>query len=77
MSKEDFTNQFLELSKLAELNEADAVLLVLELAIIPLTSFVYKHDTASGNPLLTEYNELFAKCKEYIKKQLYPQGGTK
>ena len=66
MSKEDYTNQFIELIKLSELNEAEAVLLILELNGIPARSYVYKHDSVVGSELLNEYNKWFAKFKAYV-----------
>ncbi len=69
MSKEEYAKQFNALIELSELNEAEAVLLILELASIPLQSYIYKHDTVSGSIFINEYNVLFSKIKEYISQE--------
>lgn len=69
MSKEDYDNQFLALVQLSELNEAEAVLMVLELAILPFQSYVFKHDTDKGIDILGEYHKNFAQIKKYIAQQ--------
>lgn len=69
MSEEDYTEQFVELIKLSELNEARTVLLILELNGIPMRSYVYKHDTQSGNEFLDRYNKLFADFKKWVEEQ--------
>ncbi len=69
MSEKDYVDQFLELIKMSELNEAEAVLLILELAGIPMRTYVYKHDTKTGNPHLETFNKMFADYKTWVEEQ--------
>lgn len=69
MSEQDYVDQFIELIRLSELNEAEAVLLIMELNGIPMRSYVYKHDTQTGNTFLDRYNVLFGEFKEWVLKQ--------
>jgi hypothetical protein len=41
----------------------------MELNGIPMRSYIYKHDTGSGNKFLDEYNKLFAEFKEWVESQ--------
>lgn len=69
MSRDQVADQYSQLIQMGELNEGEAIKMILKVSAIPFQDYVYEHDTVAGRPLLDRYTEWYADVKAYVAEQ--------